>query len=153
MQLIADDAVFWRFQGEWVEFFKSDLTDPPSDFWCASLGKYRLRPFQISFSVGFIWRSCFELDGFIAYSNESDWREEERTFIHTSQPLITSFYMIKRTYFFIYRIYGSRICWNSLYDLLNEKLGTPQHISSKIPHPGTSLTNFEATRFLKWALL
>ena len=36
----------------------------------ASFGKYRFEPFQISFSVGFISRSCFESDGFIAYSNE-----------------------------------------------------------------------------------
>ena len=59
-------------------FFKSDLTDPPSDFWCASFGKYQFKPFQISFSVGFISRSCFESDGFIAYSNEWDWSEKER---------------------------------------------------------------------------
>ena len=31
-QKIADVMVFRRFQGERVEFFKSDLTDPPSDF-------------------------------------------------------------------------------------------------------------------------
>ena len=30
-------------------FFKSDLTDPPSYFWCASFGNYRFKPFQISF--------------------------------------------------------------------------------------------------------
>ena len=30
-------------------FFKSDLTDPPSDFWCASFGKYQFKPFQLSF--------------------------------------------------------------------------------------------------------
>ena len=32
-QKIADDVVFGRFQGEGVEFFfKSDLTDLPSEF-------------------------------------------------------------------------------------------------------------------------
>ena len=31
-QKIADEVVFRRFQGERVEFFKSDLTAPPSDF-------------------------------------------------------------------------------------------------------------------------
>ena len=32
-QKSADEVVFRRFQGEGVEFFfKSDLTDPPSDF-------------------------------------------------------------------------------------------------------------------------
>ena len=32
-QKIADEVVFRYFQGEGVEFFfKSDLTDPPSDF-------------------------------------------------------------------------------------------------------------------------
>ena len=28
--------------------FKSDLTDPPSHFWCASFGKYQFKPFQLS---------------------------------------------------------------------------------------------------------
>ena len=32
-------------------FFKSDLTDLPSDFWCASFGN--LRPSSFNFSVGF----------------------------------------------------------------------------------------------------
>ena len=50
---IADEVVFRHFQGEGLEFFKSDLTDPLLDF-----------------SVGFISRSCFESDGVIAYSNE-----------------------------------------------------------------------------------
>ena len=27
-------------------FLKSDLTDPPSDFWCASFGKYQFKPFR-----------------------------------------------------------------------------------------------------------
>ena len=58
-------------------FVKSDLTHPSLDFWCASFGNYRFKPFQISFLVGFISRSCFESDGFIAYSNEWDWREKE----------------------------------------------------------------------------
>ena len=45
-------------------FFKSDLNDPPSDFWCASFGNYRFKPFQISFFSGFytkimIWVRCF----------------------------------------------------------------------------------------------
>ena len=33
-------------------FLKSDITDPPSDFWCASFDKYRFKPFQISFFSG-----------------------------------------------------------------------------------------------------
>ena len=37
---VADEVVFRRLQGEGVDFFKSDLTDPLSDFWCASFGKY-----------------------------------------------------------------------------------------------------------------
>ena len=35
-------------------------------------------PFRFYFSVGFISRSCFESDGFIAYSNEWERREKER---------------------------------------------------------------------------
>ena len=34
-----------------------------------------LSPSRFHFSVSFISRSCFESDGFIAYSNEWDWRE------------------------------------------------------------------------------
>ena len=37
----------WFFDASEVKesiFFKSDLTDPPSDFWCASFGKYQFRP-------------------------------------------------------------------------------------------------------------
>ena len=44
-------------------FFKSDLTDPPSDFWCAAFGKYRLKPFQISFFSGFYINIIFWADG------------------------------------------------------------------------------------------
>ena len=47
-------------------FSKSDLTDPRLDFLCASFGKYKFEPFQISFFSHFISRSCFESDGFIA---------------------------------------------------------------------------------------
>ena len=32
VQKVADEVVFRRFQGEGVEFFKSDLTDPPQIF-------------------------------------------------------------------------------------------------------------------------
>ena len=32
---------------------------PPSDFWCASFGKYRLKPFQISFFNGFYIKIMF----------------------------------------------------------------------------------------------
>ena len=53
-----------------------------------------LSPSRFHFSVSFILRSCFESDGFIAYSNEWDWREKTM-FIHTNQPLITSFYIKK----------------------------------------------------------
>ena len=34
-------------------FFKSDLTNPPSDFWYASFENYRFKPFQISSFSGF----------------------------------------------------------------------------------------------------
>ena len=56
--------VFRRFQGEGVEFFKSDLTDLPSDFWCASFGKYRFEPFQITFSTEFYIKIMFWLRWF-----------------------------------------------------------------------------------------
>ena len=69
MQKIADEMVFRRFQGDGVEFFKSDLTDLPSDFDVHLLENTDLSPSRFHFSVNFISRSCFESDGFIAYSN------------------------------------------------------------------------------------
>ena len=42
---------------------------------------------------------CFESDGFIAYSNEWDWIENKTMLIHTNQPLLTSFYTVKGSYF------------------------------------------------------
>ena len=51
-------------------FFKSDLTDLPQIFDAHLLKNTNLSPFRFHFSVGFISRSCFESDGFIAYSNE-----------------------------------------------------------------------------------
>ena len=75
-------------------FSKSDLTDPPQIFDAHLLENTDLSPSRFHFSVGFISRSCFESDGFIAYSNEWDWREKTM-FIHTNQPLITSFYIKK----------------------------------------------------------
>ena len=46
----------------------------------------------------FISRSFFESNGFIAYSKEWDLGEKSM-FIHNNQPLITSFYIKKSTYF------------------------------------------------------
>ena len=69
-QKTADEVVFRRFQGERVEFFKSDLTDPSQVFDAHLLENTDLSPSRFHFSVSFITRSCFESDGFIAYSNE-----------------------------------------------------------------------------------
>ena len=66
-------------------FFKLDL-------YAHLLENTNLGPTRFHFSVSFISRSSFESDGFIAYSNERDWREKTM-FIHINQPLITSFYM------------------------------------------------------------
>ena len=67
-QKVADEVVFRRLQSEGVEFFISDLTDPPFRF--CLFKKNNLSPSSFNFSVGFISRSPFEPDGFIAYSNE-----------------------------------------------------------------------------------
>ena len=64
-------------------FFKSNLTDPPQIFDAHLLENTDLSPSRFHFSVGFISRSCFESDGFIAYSNEWDWREKTM-FINTN---------------------------------------------------------------------
>ena len=69
-QKIADELGFQRFQGEGVEFFKSDLTDPPLQIFDAHLlENTNLSPSSLHFSVGFYIKICFESDGFIAYSN------------------------------------------------------------------------------------
>ena len=76
-------------------FLKSDLTDPPKIFDARLLENTNLNPSGFYFSVGFYIKICFESDGFIAYANEWDWREKKTIFIHTNQPLITSFYIKK----------------------------------------------------------
>ena len=45
-QKVANEVVFWRFQGEGVEFFLIGPHWPPSDFWCASSGSFQFKPFQ-----------------------------------------------------------------------------------------------------------
>ena len=62
-QKITDEVVFRRFQGEGVEFFFNRTTLTPLQIFVA----YLLENTNIRF---FISRSCFESDGFIAYSNE-----------------------------------------------------------------------------------
>ena len=51
-------------------FSKSDLTDPPHIFDAHLLEITDLSPSRFHYSVGFISRSCFDSDGFIAYPNE-----------------------------------------------------------------------------------
>ena len=54
-QKIAYEVVFRRFQGEGVEFFKSDLTEPPPQIFDAHLLENTdLSPSRFHFSVGFI---------------------------------------------------------------------------------------------------
>jgi len=67
-----DEVVFRRFQGEEVEVFKSDLTDPPQIFDAQLLENTNLSPSRFYFSVCFISGSYFGSEGFIAYSNERD---------------------------------------------------------------------------------
>ena len=59
MQEIADDVVFWRFKGEKASFFLNRTSLTPSDFWCASFGKYQFKPFQLSFFSGFYIKIMF----------------------------------------------------------------------------------------------
>ena len=58
-QKTVDEVIFRRFQGEGVEFFFNRTSLTPSDFWCASFGKYRFKPFQISFFIGFYIKIIF----------------------------------------------------------------------------------------------
>ena len=75
--------------------FKSDITGPPKIFDALLLENTNLSHSSFNFSVIFIWRSCFKEVGYIAYSNEWDWREKKTMFIHTNQPLINLFYTKK----------------------------------------------------------
>ena len=59
-------------------FFKSDLTDSPQIFDAHLLENTNLSPSRFHFSVGFLSRSYFRSDGFIAYSSEWDRREKKR---------------------------------------------------------------------------
>ena len=99
-QKIADEVVFRRFQGRGVEFFfnRTSLT-PPSDFWWASFGKYRFNPFQISFFSRFYIKIIFWVRWFYSLFERMRLKRKRTMFIHTNQPLITSFY-IKRYLFF-----------------------------------------------------
>ena len=63
-----------RIQGEGIEFFLSDITDP---------------------SVIVYINICFESDGFIVYSNEWNWKEKKDVYSPIHQLLITSFYTKK----------------------------------------------------------
>ena len=70
-QKISDKVVFRRFQGEGVEFFLNRTSlSPPKIFNAHLLENTDLSPSRFHFSMGFKLRSCFEPDGFIAYSNE-----------------------------------------------------------------------------------
>ena len=62
----ADEVVFRHFQGEGVEFFLNRTSLTPT------IINTDLSPSRFHFSVSFVSRSCFESDGFIAYSNEGD---------------------------------------------------------------------------------
>ena len=53
-QKSADEVVFRCFQGEGVEFFKSDLTDPHQIFDANFSETTDLSPSKFHFSVGFI---------------------------------------------------------------------------------------------------
>ena len=53
-QKVADEVGFRRFQGEGVEFFKSELTDPPQIFDAYLLEKTNLSPSSFHISVVFL---------------------------------------------------------------------------------------------------
>ena len=93
-------------------FFKSDLTDPPSDFWCASFGNYRFKPFQISFFSGFYIKIMFWVRWFYSLFERMRLKRKRTMFIHTNQPLFTSFY-IKRYLFFAELAMSQR--WSAIF--------------------------------------
>ena len=90
-QKIADEVGFRHFQGEGVEFFQIGPLWPPSDFWCASFEKYQFKPFQLSFSVGFYVKIMFWVRWFYSLFEWMTLEKKRTMFIHTNQPLVTSF--------------------------------------------------------------
>ena len=82
-------------KGKESSFFKSDLTDPPSDFCCASFGNYRFKTFQISFFSGFYIKIIFWVRWFYNLFERMRLERKIKMSIQTNQPLITSFYIKK----------------------------------------------------------
>ena len=58
-QKVADEVIFRRFQGEGIEFFKSDLTDPSQIFDAHLLKNTNLSPSSFHFSLGFYIKIMF----------------------------------------------------------------------------------------------
>ena len=77
---------------------------------------------MLHISVGFISRSCFDSDGFIAYSNEWDWREKQMMFIYTNQPLIISFFIKKVP---IFAELAMSQCWFAIFCITGVWGGKP----------------------------
>ena len=71
----------------------------PSDFWCASFGKYRFRPFQISFFSGFYIKIMFWVRWFYSLFERMRSERKRTMLIHTNQPLITSIYIGRYLFF------------------------------------------------------
>ena len=92
--------MWWFFDisnvNESIFLNRTSLT--PSDFWCASFGKYRLRPFQISFFSGFYVKIMIWVRWFYSLFEKMTLERERTIFIHTNQPSFTSFYK-KGAYF------------------------------------------------------
>ena len=84
---------FWDFS-KLSSFVKSDLIDLPSDFWCESFGKYRFKPFQISFLSGFYNKIMFWLRWFSSLFERMRYKRKTM-FFHTNHPIIISFYLKK----------------------------------------------------------
>ena len=81
---VADEVVFRRFQGEGVEFFFNQTSLAPIRFLMRIFWKIPiLAHLDFIFQWIFISRSCFESDGFTAYSNEWDWREKNDAYSHS----------------------------------------------------------------------
>ena len=66
-QKIADEVVFWRFQGEGVEFFLIEPHWPPQILDAHVLKNTNFRPSSFHFSVGFNIKILFWVRWFEAY--------------------------------------------------------------------------------------
>ena len=98
-QKIADEVVFRRFRGEGSSFFKSDLTDSPLRFSMRIFWKIPISALLDFFFQLVLYQDHVLSQMVLKLIRTNDIEKKIMMFIHTDQPLITSFYIKKITIF------------------------------------------------------